>query len=67
MAYIESGRAEGGRLLTGGRRPPRLGAGFFIEPTVFVGVEPHMRIWREEIFGPCLAGARRCEERGEVV
>lgn len=57
MAYIEVGKAEGATLLTGGRRPPRLSQGYFIEPTVFTGVQPHMRIWREEIFGPVLAGA----------
>ena len=33
MAYIESGKAEGATLLTGGRRPPRLQTGFYIEPT----------------------------------
>ena len=56
LGYIEAGRAEGATLLTGGRRPPSQAKGFFVEPTVFVGVQPHMRIWREEIFGPVLAG-----------
>ncbi|KAL4425584.1 hypothetical protein ABPG75_009600 [Micractinium tetrahymenae] len=57
MGYIEAGRAEGATLLTGGRRPPRLTRGYFIEPTVFINVEPHMCIWREEIFGPVLSAA----------
>lgn len=30
--------------------------GYFIEPTVFTQVQPHMRIWKEEIFGPVLSG-----------
>jgi betaine-aldehyde dehydrogenase len=57
MGYIESARAEGARLVTGGKRPadPKLAKGFFIEPTVFADVTPAMRIAREEIFGPVLA------------
>jgi len=56
--YIASGLAEGAELLCGGRRP-RLPSpfdrGFFIEPTVFGGVTPEMRIAREEVFGPVAA------------
>lgn len=37
MGYIEAGRAEGATLLTGGRRPPRLASGYFIEPTGELG------------------------------
>jgi betaine-aldehyde dehydrogenase len=57
LAYIEAAKREGARLLYGGNRPsdPRLAAGFFVEPTVFVDVKPTMRIAREEIFGPVLA------------
>ena len=33
MGYIEAGKAEGATLLTGGRRPPRLAKGYYIEPT----------------------------------
>jgi acyl-CoA reductase-like NAD-dependent aldehyde dehydrogenase len=56
--YIESARAEGARIVTGGGRgvaDPALAAGWFVEPTVFADVTPHMRIAREEIFGPVLA------------
>lgn len=49
--YIATGSAEGARLCTGGARE---GAGYFIEPAVFAGVRPEMRIAREEIFGPVL-------------
>lgn len=57
MAYIESGKAEGARLVTGGGRPsdPKLANGFYIEPTVFADVKPNMKIAREEIFGPVVS------------
>jgi len=52
MGYIESGRKEGAKMLTGGRR---LGnQGYFIEPTVFDNVTDEMKIAREEIFGPVM-------------
>ena len=50
LGYIETGRAEGATLVTGGGRPD--GPGYFVEPTVFAGVDNDMRIAREEIFGP---------------
>ncbi|PRW59376.1 betaine aldehyde dehydrogenase isoform A [Chlorella sorokiniana] len=66
MAYIESGKVEGATLLTGGRRPPHLQTGYYVQPTVFINVEPHMRIWREEIFGPVLA-ARTFASEAEAI
>jgi acyl-CoA reductase-like NAD-dependent aldehyde dehydrogenase len=59
LAYIESGRAEGARLTTGGERPKgdEFRAGYWVRPTVFADVSPAMRIWREEIFGPVLSVA----------
>ena len=53
--YIAKGRAEGARLVLGGGRPAALKSGFFIEPTVFVNVQPDMCIAREEIFGPVVS------------
>jgi betaine-aldehyde dehydrogenase len=55
--FIDIGTAEGARLVYGGKHPgsPDLKDGFFIEPTMFVDVRPHMRIAREEIFGPVLS------------
>lgn len=50
--YIEIGKAEGAKLLAGGKRPPHLDKGYFLEPTVFGKMSPEMRIFREEIFGP---------------
>ena len=53
---IEAGVAEGAQLAAGGPgRPAGLSRGFFVQPTVFVGVRPDMRIAQEEIFGPVLA------------
>jgi acyl-CoA reductase-like NAD-dependent aldehyde dehydrogenase len=55
LDYIASGRSEGARLAIGGRRVRQGSGGCFVEPTVFDGVRPSMRIAREEIFGPVLA------------
>src|SRR5439155_1324305 len=52
MGYIEAGKKEGAKMLTGGRR---LGErGYFIEPTIFDGVTDNMKIAKEEIFGPVM-------------
>ncbi len=54
--YIRSGIDEGAELLAGGEgRPADLARGYFVKPTIFVGVKPEMRIAREEIFGPVLS------------
>ena len=50
--YIESGKAEGAELVTGGGGPDRIG--FFVEPTLFSATDDDLRIAREEIFGPVL-------------
>lgn len=52
VSYIQKGEEEGARRLVGG---PRSGAGYYVEPTVFTEVQPHMTIAREEIFGPVLS------------
>jgi 1-pyrroline-5-carboxylate dehydrogenase len=54
--YIEKGKAEGGRILTGGGADGE--RGFFIEPTVIADVTPGATIEQEEIFGPVLAVIR---------
>jgi len=56
MSYIDAAKAEGAKVIAGGGRPadPALANGFYIEPTVFAGVNMSMRIAREEIFGPVL-------------
>ena len=57
LEYIDIGRSEGARLITGGRRlcEGEYAKGYFVEPTVFADVTPAMRIAREEIFGPVAA------------
>ncbi len=52
--YIHSGLQEGAELVAGGSPDGADGGGYFVEPTLFVGVEDSMRIAREEIFGPVL-------------
>jgi acyl-CoA reductase-like NAD-dependent aldehyde dehydrogenase len=54
--YVTTGREEGAKLVVGGNRPsdPSLQDGFFMTPAVFAEAEPHMRISREEIFGPII-------------
>jgi aldehyde dehydrogenase (NAD+) len=53
LSYIEAGKREGARLVTGGGRIGT--SGYFVEPTIFDGVSNRMKIAREEIFGPVLS------------
>jgi acyl-CoA reductase-like NAD-dependent aldehyde dehydrogenase len=53
--YIESGKSEGARLVTGGADMPNgLDTGWYVRPTLFSDANNDMRIAREEIFGPVL-------------
>jgi acyl-CoA reductase-like NAD-dependent aldehyde dehydrogenase len=57
LKYIEIGKTQGAKLVSGGNRLDK-GAyqhGWFLEPTVFIDVDPKMRIAQEEIFGPVVA------------
>jgi aldehyde dehydrogenase len=57
LSYIDIGKQEGAKLLTGGRRAMHegdLADGYYVEPTVFEG-HNKMRIFQEEIFGPVLS------------
>ena len=54
VRYINRGQEEGARMVTGGTERPHP-HGFYVEPTVFAGVEPGMTIEQEEIFGPVLS------------
>ena len=53
--YIAAGRAGGATVACGGGRPKGLDKGFYVEPTVFTGVTPEMKIVQEEIFGPVVS------------
>jgi aldehyde dehydrogenase (NAD+)/phenylacetaldehyde dehydrogenase len=57
LGYVEKGRAEGAELVAGGARAPYGGEerGFWLQPTVFDGVQPDHVIATEEIFGPVLS------------
>jgi aldehyde dehydrogenase (NAD+) len=57
LEHIASAQREGAQLLCGGKRLTggSYDKGFFVEPTIFGGVTPAMRITQEEVFGPVLA------------
>ena len=57
LDYIEIAKKEGAELLCGGNRLTghSYDKGYFIEPTIFSGVDSNMRIAQEEVFGPVLA------------
>jgi alpha-ketoglutaric semialdehyde dehydrogenase len=57
LSYIEKGKQEGARLLTGGNQLTGEGyeKGYFVEPTIFDNVTSGMTIAQEEIFGPVIA------------
>jgi acyl-CoA reductase-like NAD-dependent aldehyde dehydrogenase len=57
--YVDAGRAEGARLLTGGGRPQEApDGGYFLRPTAFDQVEQRMKIANDEIFGPVISVLR---------
>lgn len=60
LGYIDIGREDGATLACGGgpAEGEGLRKGYFVKPTVFVGVTPDMRIAREEVFGPVLSVMR---------
>jgi aldehyde dehydrogenase (NAD+) len=66
LGYIEKGKAEGAKLLAGGGRPAAYPKGYFVEPTLFVDVDPESTIAQEEIFGPVLAVIRYTDEDDAV-
>lgn len=55
LGYIDAGRADGAKVVAGGRQVRQESGGFFVEPTVFDAVANDMKIAREEIFGPVLS------------
>lgn len=55
MSYVDIAQQEGGKLLCGGRRPPGLDTGYYLEPTAMLVPSNDTRVCREEIFGPFAA------------
>lgn len=66
LNYIEIGRSEGAELAFGGQPLNRETEGYFLQPALFTGTANHMRINREEIFGP-VASVIRVEDYEEAV
>ena len=57
LSYIDIGKKEGAKVLTGGaqvRLEGELEGGYYVQPTVFEG-NNKMRVFQEEIFGPCVS------------
>ncbi|PQA87472.1 aldehyde dehydrogenase [Hyphococcus luteus] len=55
LGYIRKGNEEGAQLVCGGERALGQSGGFYVEPTIFSGVDNKMTIAREEIFGPVIS------------
>jgi len=57
LSYVDIGKNEGAKLVCGGNRLDKAEYqyGWFMEPTVFIDVDPKMRIAQEEIFGPVVS------------
>ena len=68
LRYIDAGKQEGARLVTGGKAPTTEATknGYFVEPTIFADVKQHMRIASEEIFGPIMSVLKWSDE-GEML
>jgi acyl-CoA reductase-like NAD-dependent aldehyde dehydrogenase len=52
LSFVEVARADGAKLLTGGRRAAQFPKGWFIEPTAVLAPDNDARVCQEEIFGP---------------
>jgi alpha-ketoglutaric semialdehyde dehydrogenase len=68
MEYVGIGRKEGAVLACGGSRLQKgdHARGYFHEPTIFIDVDPAMRVAREEIFGPVVS-VIRCRSLEEAI
>jgi aldehyde dehydrogenase (NAD(P)+) len=66
LEYVEAGKAEGAKLVSGGKPLDVTTKGFFIEPTIFTEVKDSMRIYREEIFGPVVVITRFTSEEEAI-
>jgi aldehyde dehydrogenase (NAD+) len=55
LGYIAQAQQEGAKLAVGGGVPKDLPKGYFVEPTLFVDVDPKSTLAQEEVFGPVLA------------
>ncbi len=54
MGFVERAKAEGAKVLTGGRIPSQFARGYYYEPTVIANVDQKAEIVQSEVFGPVL-------------
>ncbi len=66
LGYIDNGKTEGAKCVSGGERRLINSGGYYIEPTIFDYVDPQMKISREEIFGPVLSVLRFKNEKHAI-
>jgi acyl-CoA reductase-like NAD-dependent aldehyde dehydrogenase len=68
LSYLDIAKKEGAKLLMGGgpANRPECGSGWFVEPTIFAGVQNRMRIAQEEVFGPVLSVIKFKDEEEAV-
>ncbi|KAK8868970.1 aldehyde dehydrogenase [Apiospora arundinis] len=67
LEYMAIGKEEGARdILDGGAKTEAFPKGYFVAPALFVDVKPTMRIYREEIFGPCAVVVRFKDEEEAI-
>jgi acyl-CoA reductase-like NAD-dependent aldehyde dehydrogenase len=70
LDHIRSAISSGARLVAGGAKPtglsPSLKDGYFVEPTVLADINPQMRLFREEVFGP-VVGVTAFRDDSEAV
>ena len=66
LEFVRRAEAEGGTLVAGGSRILAETGGFYMQPTVFSGIEPAMHLAQEEVFGPVL-GVMKFGDEAEAV
>ena len=64
--FVSEAQTEGATLALGGGRTKGMDAGWYFDPTLFVRVDPSMRIAREEVFGPVLTVLEAEDERAAI-
>ncbi|KAF9774167.1 hypothetical protein IL306_007843 [Fusarium sp. DS 682] len=68
LSFVEIGKKEGAKLELGGQHFKKVGdgKGYFVEPTVFTGVSPTMRVFQEEVFGPFVVVSKFSSEEDAI-
>ncbi|WVR06179.1 hypothetical protein IAU60_003209 [Kwoniella sp. DSM 27419] len=66
LNYIESGRKEGAKVITGGQKWPESNGGYWVEPTILADTTIDMKCVQEEIFGPVIA-VQKFKDESEAI